>query len=237
MIINVSELRVKHWTTEDNRIVMDIQIKRDDDKYRASFYLHCQEHVERFIAQLLGEIDGIEGYAFDDLSRIMTNVSPYGFTLVNVTDSPPNNRVCYTFPGTDLAQTIRAMFDNGEEELTMTPSIIRGWKQFYGPRVDIVWHGEAEERFSASKLWTLRHWFDSKLDEQLDGLRNLATRYSDGNKVVLNVSLDTFGAEKTASFYWWIVAKSQQVYNGGLIWHKSNGDGAQLSEGRYSVHT
>lgn len=265
MFVNVELLRAslhyhkgKEAADGRPRESMTLTVRVEGQPYGVSPMLHSRRHIVHLIDCLLGNVAWYERYAFADL----------GYTVEAGTDGlrirqglGEGRTMTYaTFPGEPVARALARLYvseDKPDDEWTASPEQIAQWHELYGPRIKVMFHGDAGDLYKAvvcGQGWTdlVPEEQRTRLKEDMQALARIARNHSDsgklGNPWTVHVSLDYLSKDDgPPSFYWEIHDEKDRRYmNGGIIAHAYRVDTdddetpwyeREIDHYEYSTHT
>ena len=236
MIVNITKLDLTLQKRDDGATILAMTLKNDVMKHQISPYLWNLEHISLFAAYLAGETSPTYCMAFTDLSQLITDVGPRGFTVVQLSSSiPPGTKASadiyrFILPGYELAYTIREMLESRlYKSLPITSDLdeltFSLWANRWGPRVKLKFsdYGERETLMDRYRRCVKKH---PELKKHIQSLMGIAANYSDGDLVTVTIHNDSI----PDSFAFGIHnALGEKIINGGIIWHEDTN--------RYQTHT
>jgi hypothetical protein len=264
MYVNVKTLRAHmhyHKAKDESdgraRESLTLTVQTDDMDYPVKPMLHSHRHVVHLVDCLLGNVDWSERYSFSDVSYVV-EAGTDGLRIRQGLGQGAT-AIYATFPGEPVARGIMRLHvseDHQEAEWTASPEQIANWKMLYGPRIKVVFHGDAADLYKAvvrGNAWTdlVPEEQRTRLKDDVQALARIARNHSDSGKLgkpwIVHISIDYLSKDDgPPSFYWEIHDEyGDRFLNGGIIAHAYRVDTdddtswyeREIDHYEYSTHT
>ena len=218
MIVNVKKLALERGGNDCLHVKYRVAEEGYEKRDRYGFILGEAE-VRHAITCLRGEA---EFYPFYDDGIHKAQFTPRGWRhLSNDEGDMKYKEWGATFPGEVLARVLEQLYepDAVARLRTFTYDELEGIAKKYAPQIDWQYQDREDASVEVAFRRGAEQW--PEVARARESLEQIASNYSDGDVVTINLSFDAFdkGDNPAHSYYFDIRKKERRVMNGGIIAH------------------